>query len=355
MKKIAVLGGGGTGCATAALMKLRGCSVSLYEQKEYWHEHIDAIKRRGFVRVEGHDLNGDAVIDEITDDLAGAIQDAGLILVCMVAWRHEELLKKLCPLLREGQTLLFSAGNFGSIRARRLLGDENGILVGEMQGNILSTRMVGDGEALIAFRFSSKKMAAFPGRDTERLLPAVEPYFACAPTTNVLQAALNSPNVVGHLPGCVLNARSIDINPDFAFYLDGLSDSVIRCMEAVVAERDAIFERLGYNGVSPVDLMRDIVQYDSFPELDDFRKLKGPDSMRHRYVREDGLYGLSILVDLGKALGVATPVTKAFLLIASTINGVDYEAEGLKLRDLGMDGLTAPDEINRYLSTGSKK
>lgn len=354
MEKLAVLGGGGTGCATAALMKLRGYTVSLYEEKEYWHEHIDGILQRGCVHVTGKDKEGDAVIDEITDDLESAIRDAGVILVCMVAWRHEDLLKKLCPLIKNGQVLLFSAGNFGSIRARQFLSKEQDVLVGEMQGNVLSTRMVAPGEALVAFRFSSKIMAAFPACDTARLLAAVEPFFPGSAATNVMETALNSPNVVGHLPGCVLNARSIDLNPDFAFYLDGLSMSVIRSMEAVVAERDAIFAKLGYKGVSPVGLMYDIIQYDRFPELDDFRKLKGPDSMQHRYVREDGSYGLSILVNLGKVLGVETPVTQAFLRVASTINNVDYEAEGLKLHDLGMDGLTTPDEINRYLFTGNK-
>ena len=70
MAQVAVLGGGGTGCYIAAELKLRGYSVNLYEEAAYWHENIDGIQKRGGVELTGNGLNGFAVLDKITDNLA---------------------------------------------------------------------------------------------------------------------------------------------------------------------------------------------------------------------------------------------------------------------------------------------
>ena len=43
---------------------------------------------------------------------------------------------------------------------------------------------------------------------------------------------------------------------------------------------------------------------------------------------------------------------KALVLLASVIDKRDFQAEGLKLRNLGMDGLNTPDEINEFLYNG---
>ena len=116
MAQVAVLGGGGTGCYIAAELKLRGFTVNLYEEKEYWHENINDILANGGVTMTGLGLNGFAPIDKITDDLAEALDGVELIVISMVAWRHEKLAKDLKPLVTDDMAILFSAGNFGSIR-----------------------------------------------------------------------------------------------------------------------------------------------------------------------------------------------------------------------------------------------
>ena len=88
MKKVAILGGGGTGCCFAAALTLRGFEVHLYEDKKYWNEHIDGILKTGGIEVTGHDVTGFARIASITDNLEEAIRDVDVIFVCMVAWRR---------------------------------------------------------------------------------------------------------------------------------------------------------------------------------------------------------------------------------------------------------------------------
>lgn len=351
MKRIAVLGGGGTGCCLAADLALRGYQVALYEKKEYWHENINGIFERGGVEMGGRGMTGFARFSLITDRLPDALEGAELIFIAMVAWRHGELFGELRPLLKEGDTVIFSAGNFGSILLKRMLGLDSKILIGETMGNIFSCRMLGEGRAVCAAPYASKMLAAFPAVDNKELCARYSEIYPCVEAKNIFEVTLNAPNIVIHLAGSILNACAIDRDKDFALYRSGLSKSVINCQKAVEAEKARIMDKLGYKVVVHTDYMEKLVQYDKYPELDYFRDLKGPGSMQHRYIREDSTVGNSILMRLGAVLGVETPTVRALVQIAGAINNTDYFRAGLTLKELGVTGVL-PDEINAYLLTG---
>lgn len=353
MKKVAILGGGGTGCCFAAALALRGFSVTLFEEKKYWNEHIDGILKTGGIEVTGHDVTGFARIAKITDDLEEAVRDMDVIFVCMVAWRHMWLAEALKPLVHEGQTIILSAGNFGSIRIKQTLGMESPVIVGEMLGNIFPCRMIGEGKAIIAFPYGPKKVAAFPARDNDKVVAAMSQFLECSAAKNVFETALNVPNLVNHLAGSILNTCAIDRNPAFALYRDGLSEHVIDVQVAVEKEKEQVINAMGYIMVNHTDLCKMLVQYDKFPEKDAFRSLAGPDSMTHRYISEDAATGQSLIIDLAEHLGLDMPVMKALVQLASVIDKRDFKSEGLKLKDLGMDALHTPDEINAFLYNGS--
>lgn len=353
MKKVAILGGGGTGCCFAAALTLRGFMVNLFEEKKYWNEHIDGILKAGGVEVTGHDVTGFAPIANITDNLEDAIRDVDVIFVCMVAWRHMWLAEALKPLVHEGQTIILSAGNFGSIRIKQTLGMDSPVIVGEMLGNIFPCRMIGEGKAIIAFPYGPKKVAAFPARDNDKVVAAMSQFLACSAAKNVFETALNVPNLVNHLAGSILNTCAIDRNPAFALYQDGLSEHVIDVQVAVEKEKEQVINAMGYIMVNHTDLCKLLVQYDKFPEKDAFRSLAGPDSMTHRYIIEDASTGQSLIIDLAERLGLDMPVMKALVLLASVIDKRDFRAEGLKLQDLGMGDLKTPEEINAFLYNGS--
>ena len=355
MKKVAILGGGGTGCCFAAALTLRGFEVHLYEDKKYWNEHIDGILKTGGIEVTGHDVTGFARIASITDNLEEAIRDVDVIFVCMVAWRHLWLAEALKPLVHEGQTIILSAGNFGSIRIKQFLGMASPVVVGEMLGNIFPCRMIGDGKAIIAFPYGPKKVAAFPAKDNDKVVAAMSQFLMCSAAKNVFETALNVPNLVNHLAGSILNTCAIDRNPAFALYQDGLSEHVIDVQVAVENEKAQVIQAMGYMMVNHTGLCRQLVQYDKFPEKDAFRSLAGPDSMHHRYIIEDASTGQSLIIDLAERLGIEMPVMKALVLLASVINKCDFRADGLKLKDLGMGNLHTPEEINEFLYTGCVK
>ena len=63
MKKITVIGGGGTGIMMATNLTMKGHDVTLFEMYEHAKKILE-IKERGYVEVVGNAINGKAVITE---------------------------------------------------------------------------------------------------------------------------------------------------------------------------------------------------------------------------------------------------------------------------------------------------
>lgn len=84
---------------------------------------------------------GHAVIRRITFDVEEALAEAEVVLVSAMAKRHEAITDWIAPHLKDGQIVCFSAGNCASITLKKKRGDKK-VIVGEMQGNIDSCRLV---------------------------------------------------------------------------------------------------------------------------------------------------------------------------------------------------------------------
>ncbi len=82
---------------------------------------------------------GHAVIRSITFDVE-ALVEAEVVLVSAMAKRHEAITDWIAPHLKDGQIVCFSVGNCASITLKKA-GDKK-VIVGEMQGNIGSCRLV---------------------------------------------------------------------------------------------------------------------------------------------------------------------------------------------------------------------
>lgn len=352
MKKIAVIGGGGTGHTLAADLSRRGFDVSLCEEPEHQDALADAI-RAGGVNVSGALPSGFAQV-RVDPDFDSAVSRADIIFVAVVANRHERLARRLEKSLRHGQAIVIGPDNGGSLvfaKVFRELGIKQDVIIGGLGGNYFACRLVGPASVFVGMPPAPKKIAAFPARATQRLIGELEGLFDWVAAGNVLEMALATPNIPNHLAGAILNTGAVEFSGGrFNLFRDGLSPSVVRCIEAVATERNALLAKLGYPEIhSP--MLKKIAQLDAHPELDMFRDLAGPASMAHRYVDEDAQAGIALMVSLGQALGVPTPVTSGLLAIASAMNGVDYYAQGRTCQVLGLGGSTVA-EINHFLETG---
>ena len=139
---------------------------------------------------------------------------------------------------------------------------------------------------------------------------------------------------------------------NFCFYDQGLTPSVLKVIETLGGERDAISEKLGYTVRSSVGFMKQLSDKEKFPQFNGFRSLEGPLTMQDRYIFEDAQNGATFLSSLADAVGLSAPLARAFVTVASAINGSDYYASGRTLEKLGMSGMNA-EQINQFLQEGS--
>ena len=332
--------------ATAAYLTMEGWDVTLWDTPEQAGD-FEVIRRQGGILLRGGSGRTGCAMPRLTNDLARALEGVERVILCASAGRHREMAERIAPLARPGQLILLNPGNFGSFLLRRELDAlcKGDVVTAELCGCLWACRRTAPGEVLAATPLKkSLRVAALPAGETERVIEGFRGMLPLEAGANVLEVSLNSPNVISHLAGAVLNAGGSERKGEaFAFVLDGLGESAIRCFGVLEGERDAVMARVGLRVYGPPSegFMRTLLDRGSHPELDLFRGLDGPSGFTHRYVSEDAACGLAMLVSLGRRYGVPVPLTEAFLALAGVLGGRDYAAQGRTLESLGLGGLTA--------------
>jgi opine dehydrogenase len=349
MSSIVVIGGGASGHALAADLAGNEHDVVLCELPQYRH-CLAGVQAAGGIRLIGKSRFDFVPLPAVDIALEDAVPRANIIFVAVVANRHEEVARAISPYVTAGQTIVVAPDSCGSLIFARVLKGQ-GVTIGGMGGNYFACRFVDAVTVRIGLPPRRKKIAAFPASETPELLESLAGVLDCDAGQNVLALSLSSPNIPNHLAGTILNMGAMEKSPQtFNLFRHGLSKSVVRCIEAVGEERDCVLEALGYEPVKS-DLLRKIADLDHHPELDEFRNLDGPSGMDHRYISEDAEIGIALLISVGKALGVPTPLAAALLTIASITNGTDYYSHGRTLERLGLANMTAA-ALDSYLATG---
>ena len=341
---VVIIGCGTTGKTTSAWLTLHGMSVTLCDTERFAPD-MDAIRAQGGILLRGcSGVTGKAAPACMTTDFNAALSASQRVLVCVPDYRHEEIAGRCAPYLTAQHCVLIVPGNLGSLVFRRVLGEKGCTdlpCLAEMSDNLWACRTTGSCEVLAALPLPPKRVAALPASDTPRVIETFKNMFPLVQGANILETTLNSPNVLTHLAGTIPNASAVEKSDgQFAFFRDGLSPAVIRCIAAVEAERNAVLSAMGLScyGAS-ASLCEKLLQGDVPPGFDLFLTLDGPGTLTHRYVTEDASCGMSLLVSLAELCHLDVPVSRALLTLASCFNRQDYLEQGRTLANMGLGGL----------------
>lgn len=365
IQKVAVLGAGNGGCATAADLALRGFETRLYSRSE---KTLEPLRRRGGIELveDGQEALGQP--DLITSTLEDAVAGADLVTIAAPAVAHEFMARALAPLLTEDQIVHLNPGQTGGalhfVHELRRAGCRIPVRCCETVTLTCICRMAGPARVEIYRRTANLGCAAFPAQSAPDVLPAVATVFPnVVPAENVLDTGLSNINAIMHPAGMVGNAAWIEQHEgELLFYRQALSPSVARMIEGVDRERLAVVRALGLRPRTFVEIFHaagltsdaalgtgDVFQ--ATQESEPNKTIVAPTTHDHRYVHEDVGYGLVPMAELASLLGVETPVIDALITLASEMNGVDYRRTGLTLGRMGLED-ASPAEVQAILTAG---
>src|SRR4051812_6642784 len=351
--RVAVLGAGNGGVASAFDFAQHGHEVSLYAAPEFAVNTV-AVHEAGGITASG-DLQGFAAIRYAGHDVAEAVAGAELVVVVGPAYSTEPLAVAVGPYLSDGMAVLVCPGSCaGAIAFKRAAGldlEDTRIVVGETHTLPYAVRVTEPGVVNVFLKLTTGVyLAALPRAGTDRLYDLVRDVWpAVEKAESVFQTTLQNGNPVIHPAVTLLNAGLLErTGGDFLFYEEGVTESVGRLIEAVDDERLAIAAALGVTVLSePAIGMKQgyMLEHNystGYSTAPGFLGIKAQSQLDHRYLTEDVGYGLVFLTDLAARLGVPTPVMEAVVTIASVVLARDFRAEGARtLASLGLNGLSA--------------
>jgi opine dehydrogenase len=347
--RVTVLGGGNTAFSLAANFALAGSEVVLWEHPAQAGTIAQICDTRT-IHLEGTEQTGTAVLAGVTTDAAEALAWAGVVLMSVPGYAHEPFVDQVVPHLRADQILVLLPGNLGSLMFSRALRDAGtrGVVVAESDTAPYVCRKTGPDRAVIWGRPGGLGIGVHPAERTDEVLPVLRALFPGARSyANVLACGLSSLNPLVHPAGVLLNAGRIERSRgDFYFYEEGVTESVVRVIEAVDAERRALGRALGQEllpaaaafaeaGFGPAGDLWSVINGSRM-----LTALRAPGTVASRWLTEDVPYGLVTWASLAAQVGVAVPVTEALITLVSAVLGSDCRAGGRTAADLGLGGLS---------------
>jgi opine dehydrogenase len=354
--RVAVLGAGNGGVASAFDFAQHGHDVALYAPREFG-ENVVAVENAGGIRSLG-ELEGFAPVRYAGHDAAEALAGAELVLLVGPAYSTEPLAAVAGPHLTDDMAVLVCPGSCaGAIAFKRTVGiplDDPRRVVGETSTLPYAVRVTEPGVVNVFHKLTSGVyLAAMPRSATARLQALVEDVWpAVQQAESVFQTTLQNGNPVIHPAVTLLNAGLLErTGGGFLFYEEGVTDGVGRLIEAVDKERLAIARGLGVTILSEPALgvrqgyMREENYSTGYSTAPGFLGIEAQSRLDHRYLTEDVGYSLVFLSGLAARLGVPTPVIDAVIAIASVVLARDFRAEGKRtMSTLGLDDMS-PEQL----------
>jgi opine dehydrogenase len=354
--RVAVLGAGNGGVASAFDFAQHGHEVSLYATPDF-ETNVDAVAKAGGIRASG-ELEGFAPIRYAGIDAGEAMAAAELIVLVGPAYSTEPHAVAAAPYLTEDMAVLVCPGSCaGAIAFKRAAGlalDDDRIIVGETSTLPYAVRVTAPGAVNVFHTLTTGVyLAGLPRAGTDRLYDLVHDVWpAVEKADSVFQTTLQNGNPVIHPSVTLLNAALLErTGGDFLFYEEGVTEGVGRLIEAVDRERLAIADALGVTVLSEPAIgtkqgyMLEENYSTGYSTAPGFLGVRAQSQLDHRYLTEDVGYSLVFLADLAARLGVPTPVIDAEIAITSVLLGRDLRSESVRtLRTLGLDALS-PEEL----------
>ncbi len=329
--RVAVIGAGAVGCATAAYLHQRGVSVALWSPTGARVRQADGGTR---VTTSGA-LQSQFAPRWLAD--AAALSDAEVWIVCLPANAYEAVLEPLTRHWRDGQVVLVS-GALSLVPlwlAETARAQGRDVLVAGWNTTATTTHFLPDGSLHVNPLRERIEVAATGPADAARAVACCErllgPRFVSA--ANLLAITLANINPIAHAAEVIPNLTRMDRGEAWSLF-GCFTPVVARMAESLDAERLAVARAFGLalptlrehyarsyhlTPASLHEMAAEIVQRGMSPN--------GPARLDHRYVLEDVPFGMAFLETLGRVARVPTPVLASCVTLLESVWARDFRGE----------------------------
>jgi len=357
-----VIGAGHGGKSMAAYLALMGFKVALWNRT---FEHIKVIQQRGGIDLEGGDKSqsGFGKLKLVTSDIQEAIEFGQAIMVVVPSSAHADIAEICAPYIKDRHIVLLHPGRTGgAIEFTKKIRDEGctqKVTIAEAETFIFASRSDGPAQARIFRIKEAVPLAALPAVNTTKVLDAIRPAFPqFIDGINVLHTGLNNMGAIFHPALALLNSGWVEsTHGDFQFYIDGVTPSVARLLEALDRERVTVASSLGIRartGIEWLELAYNTSGQDLHEAIHNqpgYYGIKAPSTLSHRYLFEDVPTSMVPIASFGQNYGVSVRGMDAIIRIASIIHRTDYWRRGRTLDKLGISHLSI-NELTHYINEG---
>lgn len=362
MPRYTVIGAGQGGKAMAAHLALMGFETTLYNRTP---EHVATIgKRRGIdlTSYEGGP-HGFGRLARVTSDPQEAVTDSDIIMVVTPSSAHRDIAEMLAPFLHDGQIIILHPGRTcGAIEFVKVLHDNEcqaDVIVAEAGTFIYASRSEGPAQSRIFRIKESVPLAALPATRTAEVLAAIaSAYPQYIDGGNVLETSLDNMGAIFHPALTILNAGRIEsTHGDFQFYIDGVTPSVARVLDALDRERVTVASALGLRPQTALEWLQMAYNatgstlHEAIHNNPGYYGIKAPPTLEHRYIFEDVPMSLVPIAELGRHNGVSVRAIDSIIRLACIIHQTDYWRRGRTLEKLGLDQWSQG-ELLAYVNEG---
>jgi len=345
MTRVAVLGAGGVGRATAAMLCGAGVDTALWSPSG----------RGTAALADGTPLTASGAIEgrfrpRIAPSLADALEGASTAVIALPAYGHRPVMDALAPLLRPGMTAIVSAHySLSALYLAQALGPRAaGIPIVAWGTTVIMGRpSAPDGVAVLTLR-AMLDAAVLPGARADDGLAACRALFGdrFRLKPSLLAIQLSNVNPQAHMANALCNLTRMEKAERWDNY-GGITGTVGRLIEGLDRERLAVAQGFGVTVRTMQDHM--VESFDlprgSMAELAAGVVARGgspgPVGLDARWLREDLPFGLVPTVAMATMVGVPAPLHQAGLTLFASLLGRDLAAENDLLPALGLDRMSA--------------
>lgn len=362
--KFAILGAGHGGKSLAAHLALKGFEVNLYNRT---YSNILPIAKLKGIEIEG-EVNGFGRLGVVSDNISEIIEGADIIMVVVPAFAHGSIAERCAPYLKDGQIVILNPGRTcGALEFLNVIrerGNWNDVTIAEAQTFIYASRGMGPAAVKIFRIKQAIPVAAIPATKTDAVVAKLNmafPEFISA--TSIIETSFNNMGAVFHPAITILNASRIEATlGNFQFYIEGVTQSVARVLEAVDDERVKVASKLRCkNVVTAIEWLSMAYNVTEDNLLDAIHSNPGyvgimaPRTTNVRYITEDVPMSLVPIAEFGKAIDIKTRVIDSLIDLANSIFKKDFRQSGRNLSKLGLDNMNLQDMRNTLIEGINKR